>query len=182
MFETRRLRLRGWRPDDLPSLDPILGDPDVMAFSDRGPLPPKDRAAWLATACGAVPAPDQPLNLAIEDLKGAEVVGYIGLSQDPQRVAPDEAEVGFRLAKSAWGQGIATEAATCIVEVARQIAALRRVVAIVDPYNRPSLRVLAKIGMRYEKDIVFDGYDHPDHLFARDLRLSVPAGFANRAG
>ncbi|MEL7117473.1 MAG: GNAT family N-acetyltransferase, partial [Pseudomonadota bacterium] len=50
MFETSRLRLRPWRPEDRAGLDAILGDAEVMRFSDTGVLDPAAQAAWLERA------------------------------------------------------------------------------------------------------------------------------------
>ena len=50
VIDTVRLRLRHWQTADLPFVDSILGDVDVMAFSDRGPLNAEDQAAWLQKA------------------------------------------------------------------------------------------------------------------------------------
>ena len=43
---------------------------------------------------------------------------------------------------------------------------LPRIIAIIDPGNLASVRVAEKIGMRFEREIMFDGYTHPDHLYA----------------
>jgi RimJ/RimL family protein N-acetyltransferase len=43
---------------------------------------------------------------------------------------------------------------------------LDRIVAIVDPENLASLRVVEKIGMTFEREIAFQGYRHPDYLYA----------------
>ena len=84
-----------------------------------------------------------------------------------------EAELGFRLAYDYWGRGIATEAAQAMVAHATCLQKTQRVVAIVDPNNRQSLRVLQKIGMAYERDVMFEGYDYPDHRFSLDLAAAA---------
>lgn len=43
-------------------------------------------------------------------------------------------------------------------------------VAIVDPNNQQSVRVLEKVGMTYEPEVMFDGYDYPDHRYVVALR------------
>lgn len=97
------------------------------------------------------------------------MIGYISLSHDVARTRAGEAEIGFRLARCAWDQGYATEAALGIIDTARTMSAAERIVAIIDPNNLRSMQVLKKIGMTYEREIVFEGYDYPDHLYARDL-------------
>ncbi|MEM9031320.1 MAG: GNAT family N-acetyltransferase [Pseudomonadota bacterium] len=169
MIETRRLRLRDWRPADRTCLHPVLGDPEVMRFSDRGALCKADQAAWLSNALSGKCQDGLPGCLAIERKHDAAVLGYVGLSRDATRVGQGDAEIGFRLAMGAWGRGYATEAANGIIDDAAQVGLARRVVAIVDPGNTRSLRVIEKLGMTFERDILFDGYDHPDHLYARQI-------------
>ena len=52
---------------------------------------------------------------------------------------------------------------------ARAIPGARRLVGIVDPGNAPSTALLRKLGMAYVREISFEGYDHPDHVYALDL-------------
>jgi RimJ/RimL family protein N-acetyltransferase len=59
--------------------------------------------------------------------------------------APNEAAIGFVLARDAWGKGYATEALAAIVDVARRIG-VGRLYALCHPENRPSQRVLEKCG------------------------------------
>lgn len=162
MIETDRLLLRRWQMADLPHLDAILGDHAVMEFSDGGALSKADQAAWLQRS-QVTTNPGQGLGMfAIERKQDANVIGYISLSSDLERVAEGEAEIGIRLAKDAWGRGYATEALLAII---RHVSGPLRVVAIVDPDNSRSVRVLGKAGMTYERDIFFEGYDHADHLY-----------------
>ena len=47
-----------------------------------------------------------------------------------------------------------------------QMLSISRLVALVDPGNTASIRVIEKIGMEYEKDIMMPGYDYPDRSYA----------------
>ena len=49
---------------------------------------------------------------------------------------------------------------------------LPRLIAMIDPLNLASIRVAEKIGLRYEKDVMFEGFTHPDRVYA----LARPAG------
>jgi len=77
-----------------------------------------------------------------------------------------EIEIGYRLAKSAWGQGYATEAARSVRDFAFLTLGMKRLIAMIDPSNVASIRVAEKIGMRYERDVMFDSYTHPDLVYA----------------
>lgn len=169
MFKTKRLILRRWYPGDGPALQSILGDRDVMRFSDHGPMNVQDQATWLTLAAEQSPQGGLPGNLAICLQENATVIGYVSLSHDPERVQSGEAELGFRLAVSAWGHGYAAEAADALIRSVRGTDQIKRIVAIVDPHNTRSVRVLDRIGLTRAGDIMFDGYDYPDHVYALQL-------------
>ncbi len=173
MLESARLILRPWREEDQKFVGAILGDPEVMRFSDAGELGASHQEVWLRGILRAVTANELPGNLAIEHKASARVIGYVSLSRDLTRVGREESEIGFRLARSAWGRGYATEAVQRMIEAAKSITSTQRVVAIVDPHNHRSVRLIEKIGMMYERDVMFEGYDHPDHRYVQHLRVAA---------
>lgn len=124
-----------------------------MAFSDAGPLSVAGIDAWLRRRMS-------PKGQWAITQSGA-VIGYVALSA--ARVPEGTSELGFRLARSAWGHGYATEAVQAVLDAVHPTAG--RVSAIVDPANAASVRVLAKVGFGYARPIMFAGYDHPDHLY-----------------
>jgi RimJ/RimL family protein N-acetyltransferase len=84
----------------------------------------------------------------------------------PDIAGRPEIELGYRLARLAWGRGYATEAAHAVRDLAFTTLGLKRLIAMIDPANGASIRVAEKIGMQYEKDIVFGGYNHPDRIYS----------------
>ena len=169
MYETERLRLRPWSQTDLRFLAAILGDRDVMEFSDTGVLAEQAQAAWLNRTMAGGTSSVLPGMLAIERKRDGQVIGYISLSAPPDRFDEGDAEIGFRLARHAWSQGYASEAIERIIETAKSLESICRIIAIVDPHNARSLHALRKAGLTYERDIMFEGYDYPDHLYVRAL-------------
>lgn len=174
-IETDRLILRRWREADASGVAALLGDPDVMEFSDHGPLDTPAQQAWLQSAISS-PGND-PLSglLAIEHKATGKVIGYVRLFRDLKRVGETEAELGFRLIKSAWGQGYASEACRGVIDQARLTRSAEKIVAIVDPGNLNSIRVLDKLGMHEVGGIMFEGYDYPDRIYAMSLSRVNPA-------
>lgn len=73
--------------------------------------------------------------------------------------------LGYRLARSRWGRSHASEAVTALLTYTLHTLRLRRVVAQIDPHNLASVRVAEKAGMRYERDLLLEGYTHPDRLY-----------------
>lgn len=174
IIATERLLFRRWREDDEKILSAILGDAAVMAFSDRGALTAKDQQIWLRRMIADEKRAGLPLCFALERQDEGDVIGYLRLSQDLTRVRRREVEIGFRLKRGAWGFGYATEAARAGIEAARLLPEVDKVVAIVDPHNRPSLNVLTKSGMTFHRDVMLAGYDYPDQLYAVDLTGRAP--------
>ena len=170
MIETERLHLRRWDNSDIHQIHLLLADPDVMQFSENGALNEHDQMTWLQRATTQRPKSSLPDCLAIERKQDNRVIGYVGLTQDLARVQSGDIEIGFRLIKSVWGRGYATEAAFRLIHAAQLRGRFDRIVGIVDPANRRSVRVLKKLGMTLIGGIMLDGYTYADHLYAMDAR------------
>lgn len=172
MLETDRLVLRKWRLEDQAQAAALLGDPDVMKFSDHGALTSAQQLDWFKKALAVRRGDLLSGPWAIARKSTGRAIGYITLSNDPKRTQPGDVEIGFRLARHAWGKGYATEAVTGLLRRTGDISSLSRIVAIIDPLNTRSSRVLEKLGMSQIGTVMFDGYDHPDALYA--LKISGP--------
>ncbi len=94
-----------------------------------------------------------------------ETIGYCGLSYFPDVCGQPEIEIGYRLARASWDKGYATEAVLAVRDYAFDTLCIKRLIALVDPGNARSVRVAEKAGMQYENDVMFEGYDHPDHVY-----------------
>ena len=169
MINTARLTLRTFQQEDVDQLAAVFGDPRVMAFSDHGILGDEARCDWLQRALLSSDDHELPLMLAICLNPDNSLIGFFSLSDDLQRVKDTEAELGFRLAHASRVHGFATEAAQAMIAHARNLSRTQRIVAVVDPNNEKSVRVLEKIGMTYEVGVMFSNYDYPDHRYALDL-------------
>lgn len=139
----------------------VWGDPEVMAYSD-GTLEREQVEALIAR--NGEPGRDIALWALVESAT-REVIGYCGLTRYGDIGGRPEIEVGYRLARSCWGRGLATEAVQAVCQHASGSLGCTRLVALVDPDNRASARVARKAGFRYEKDAWLPGYDHADHLY-----------------
>ncbi|MEO0485512.1 MAG: GNAT family N-acetyltransferase [Pseudomonadota bacterium] len=169
MISTHRLILRSWQDSDLDALDTILGDPAVMAFSDRGALSRAEQAAWLRNVQAQGPTDARALNWAIVKRSEDQVIGYVRLGHDPARVERGTLELGIRVSKPFWGRGLGHEALLAVVEHARTAGLARRLVGFVDPSNQASRALLRRVGMSKVGEVMLAGYDYPDDVFAMDL-------------
>jgi RimJ/RimL family protein N-acetyltransferase len=170
---TDRLLLRPLHLLDAQALYGVFGDPEVMRFSQGGPQTVEWVHGWLERQMENY-ARWGFGRYAVLERSLQEVIGYCGLAFHPDLDGRPEVDLGYRLVRRSWGHGYATEAARAVVAYAFDTLALGRLVATIDPRNPASLRVAEKIGMRYEKDLMLEGYTHPDRLYVITPQDFVP--------
>ena len=146
-LETARLRLRPLLGTDEADLIALDRDPEVMRYVGSPPGV-KTAAETMKRAQERIQASlrgeQEPLGFwRIEGRSDRVFHGLGALLRMPEG---EDIEVAYRLARRAWGQGIATEAAGALVGYAFGALALPRVVAVTYPENRASQRVLEKLG------------------------------------
>ncbi len=141
----------------------VFGDVEVMRFGD-GVQTKAWVQEWLRLGIENYRRRGFGPYAVVEEYSG-NLIGYCGLLHFPDVNGQPEIEIGYRLVRSAWGKGYATEAAVVVRDYAFNILNMKRLIAIIDPANTPSIRVAEKIGMHYEADVMFEGYDHPDHVY-----------------
>ncbi len=155
VLETPRLLVRRFTLADADAVAEILGDPEVMRFSVSGPM--NSEQVRIKTIGDYLASYDNDLGIgrwAIERRLDGRLIGFCGLM--PQEVdGHKEIEIGYRLARDAWGQGLATEAVLAVRDYAFTRLGLARLIAIIDPENVASQRVAIKAGLRYEKNFIF---------------------------
>ncbi len=170
--ETARLHLRRFRRSDAEAMNAVFGDPKVMRFGSGT----RDRdwvARWTHRCIQDYQDPTAPAVWAVVKKSSDTVIGYCGLFAFPDICGHPEVELGYRLARRFWGRGYATEAARAVRDHAFNILQLPRLISLIDPSNRRSIRVAEKLGMRYEKEVMLDGYTHPDRVYAIENRRST---------
>lgn len=84
---------------------------------------------------------------AIEDRNG-EFLGYAGVMAHDEHALGPHCEIGWRLVRSAWGQGFASEAAKATLDDAFRRAGLTEVLSYTAPDNLRSQRVMARLGLK----------------------------------
>jgi ribosomal-protein-alanine N-acetyltransferase len=164
-LKTQRLLLRHFQIEDLEQIhQQVFGDAQVMHFGD-GPQTREWVHQWLVRHIDGYEKYGYG-PYAVTERKTQKIIGYCGLFYFPDINGQSEVEIGYRLARSTWRQGYATEAARAVRDFAFNDLQFSRLVALIDPGNIASIRVAKKLGMQYEKDVMQQGYDHPDHLYA----------------
>jgi [ribosomal protein S5]-alanine N-acetyltransferase len=165
LLTTERLLLRHFHILDAEPMDHIFGDPEVMRFGD-GVQSWEWVQAWLRTCLERYHQTWGFGPYAVVEKRSQNVIGYCGLFFFPDVGGQPDVEVGYRLARSAWGKGYATEAAGAVRDFAFATLGIQRLIAIIDPSNIASIHVAEKIGMHYEKEVMLNDYTHPDHVYA----------------
>jgi RimJ/RimL family protein N-acetyltransferase len=146
-LETERLRLRAFRDDDLDAFAAIYADAEVMRFIGDGK--PADRVGTWRTMClllGHWQLRGYGIWAAEEKETGA-LVGRIGL-WNPE--GWPGLEVGWLLARSYWGRGLATEGGRRALSWAFDTLGADHVISLIRPDNAASIRVAEKLGERRE--------------------------------
>jgi RimJ/RimL family protein N-acetyltransferase len=138
---TERLSLRGWRSDDAEPYAEIAADTEVMRFVG-GALEPPDAWRQLAVVAGHWVLRGYGL-WAVE--REGELVGRIGLWRPEGWPG---LELGWLLARPAWGHGYATEAARAAMQWAWSELDTDQLISIIAHENVASLRVAERLGMR----------------------------------
>ena len=142
---TERLELRRFTAADLEPLLGVFGDPEVMRYvgAERRPLR-RSQVSALMSRSGADWSEHGFGLLAVTERETGRLLGEAGLQH--LEAGPD-IELGYTLARAAWGGGYATEAARAVLRWGFAGLRLHRIVAVADPANASSLRVLDKLGM-----------------------------------
>lgn len=154
ILQTDRLVLRHFSSGDLEALHEILGHPEVMRFSLRGPLSREETSNWLAKRLADSEA-GRPTQYAVTSRKDSRLIGFSGYVPYDDTESEAEYEIGYRFHPSSWGQGIGTEAVLATLNYGFSTLGFREIIAFVERENKASVRILEKIGMRFDKDTLY---------------------------
>lgn len=166
LIATERLRIRPIEIGDAPFLLRLLNDPafirniadrnvrtldDAVRYMEAGPLASYAKngfGLWLVTLA-----------------ESGEAAGICGLLR--RDVLPD-VDIGYAFLPEFTGRGYALESARAVLEYGRNTLGFRRIVAVVDQDNAPSIRLLEKLGFRRESTVRLAPNDKELLLFAAD--------------
>jgi ribosomal-protein-alanine N-acetyltransferase len=183
-LSTPRLLMRRWRPADREPFAALNADPEVMRYFEK----PLDRAGSdamierIETRFGEL-----GYGLwAVEVRATGEFIGFTGLIRHTFEAHFTPAvEVGWRLARSGWGHGYATEAATAALDHAFGPLALDEVVSMTTRTNERSRAVMRRLGMTHDPADDFEYPSLPEHHPLRPhvlYRITREQWAARRAG
>jgi RimJ/RimL family protein N-acetyltransferase len=161
------LILRQFTTDDIEFIFEQVNEPSwIQNIGDRGVRTLDDARAYILNGPAASYAKNG-FGLWLVTLKETgESIGMCGLIK---RDTLEDVDIGYAFLPRFWGKGYAVEAARAVKDYAKEVIGLKRLVAIVDPANESSIRVLEKIGLKFERMVRLSADDIELKLFGIDL-------------
>jgi [ribosomal protein S5]-alanine N-acetyltransferase len=150
-IETGRLVLREFTEGDAAFVLRLLNEPSFLRYiGDRGVRDLDDARRYIADGPVAGYARYGHGLMRVDRKADGATVGMCGVLK---RDALPDPDIGFSFLPEYWSQGYALEAAQAALAHARATLALGRIVAITTVDNAPSMRLLEKLGFRFERMI-----------------------------
>jgi RimJ/RimL family protein N-acetyltransferase len=182
-LETERIVLRQFNEDDADNLFALDSDPEVMRYLDGG-LPPdleiiryKTLPRFLNYHCDT---PHYGFWAAIEKSTG-DFLGWFHFRPALHHIDQEgEIELGYRLKRSAWGKGYATEVSRALLNKGFLEMDVRCITATALAANTASIRVMEKAGLRFVRSFIeerFPGDDQRAVKYALDRSDYIISGY-----
>jgi RimJ/RimL family protein N-acetyltransferase len=173
LLETERLYLRFFTAQDAGLLVELDADPEVMRYVSRQRTT-RERVEreiiprFLNFYQQPTPSGFWAAHLHQND----EFIGWFHLR--PDRFEPQDAELGYRLKRLAWGRGLATEGSRALLQKGFQQWGHAHIVARTLVANLASQRVIQKVGLRFEAEFCYPAEMLPE--YSAEERRAVKYG------
>ncbi len=154
LLKTERLILRELNQDDIHMIYELNNNPDVMRYiSSNSSKPTIEECKEGIKRCIKYYKDNKGLGLyATVIQETGEVIGWTAI-KDLDKT--DEIEIGYRYLPKYWGRGYATEASKAVVDYGFYTLGLKKIVAVAQPENIASRRVLEKVGLKFIKNAYY---------------------------
>ncbi len=163
-LDTDRLKLRMWRESDLDDYAAICADPIVMRYLGGNVLTRDEAWRSMAFFIGHWQLRGYG-HWAVEEKATGRMIGRIGFL-NPE--GWPGFEIGWTLARHAWGKGYATEGGRRALQYAFKELDRPHVISLIHPENTPSMKVAERLGEKregaariFERDVLVYGVDRP---------------------
>jgi RimJ/RimL family protein N-acetyltransferase len=167
VLETERLILRRLSVEDAAFILELLNEPSFLRYiGDKGVRTLDDARNYILT--GPIDSYERfgfGLYLAALARDGAPI-GICGLLK---RETLKDVDIGFAFSPAFWGNGYALESASAVMAYGRDTLGLARIVAVSSPDNQRSIKILERLGMRFEQMVRLSEDAAEIKLFARDF-------------
>ncbi len=153
ILETSRLILRELNSNDAKDFYDLNSNPNVIKYTGNSAFKDVEEARKFLENYT-----DYRLNgygrWAVIDKTKHKFIGWCGLKFGEME---DETDIGFRFFEEEWNKGYATESALACVKYGFENLKLKRIIGRAMKENSGSIKILEKIGLKYEKDTELDG-------------------------
>ncbi|HSE31461.1 MAG TPA: GNAT family N-acetyltransferase [Pyrinomonadaceae bacterium] len=166
-LETERLALREFVTDDAEFILELLNQPSFIQFiGDKGVRSVADAKKYIVT--GPIESYQRHgFGLYLVELKDSKApIGMCGLLK---RESLPFVDLGFAFLPEYWGKGYAFEAASAVLDHAREVLTLKRILAITNPDNDASINLLARLGFQFQRMMTMSGDSDEVKLFSVGL-------------
>jgi RimJ/RimL family protein N-acetyltransferase len=166
VLETERLTLRRLEIGDAEFILGLLNDPSFLRFIGDKKVRTLDDAREYISSGPIASYERHGFGLYLTERREDGVpIGICGLLK---RESLKDVDVGFAFLPRFWAKGYAFESASAVMAYARNVLGLSRVVAITSPDNDPSIRLLTKLGMKFESMVRLSEESPEVRLFATE--------------
>ena len=150
VLQTERLNLRELTLDDAPFILTLLNEPSFLRFIGDKKVRTLEAARQYLLNGPMASYAHHGFGLNLVELNDSHTpIGICGLLKREELPDPD---IGFAFLPDFWGKGFAYEAAVAVMNDARERLKLNCVLAIVNPDNDASIKLLERLGMKFERD------------------------------
>jgi ribosomal-protein-alanine N-acetyltransferase len=165
ILETERLYLRQFTIDDAQLLIDLNSNPNVVRYTGDGAVENLEKAKEIIQTIILPQYPDKLGRWAVHIKSTNEFIGWRGLKY---LVELDEIDLGYRFFEMYWGTGYATESSKAVVRYGFETLQLKEIVGRAAIENTNSIKVLEKVGLKFEKE----GVEHGDKIYKYRLTKS----------
>jgi RimJ/RimL family protein N-acetyltransferase len=173
---TERLHLRSWDPERTAALAVLQADPEVMRFIGAGPVDARRTDELVAEWSDRWERDGFSVWAACDRATGA-CIGRTGVTRHPYWEDP---EVGWLLARTYRGRGLATEGGIASLRFGFETVGLNRIISVCRPENQASERVMRKLGMAHDRDDVHPRLGVAVRVYAMDRERWFEPGVTPR--
>jgi ribosomal-protein-alanine N-acetyltransferase len=149
VVETERLLLRRLTPHDAAFIYELVNEPSfIQNIGDKNVRTHADAVRYIQQGPMAS-YEQQGFGLYQVELKQPAIP--IGICGPLKRETLEHPDIGFAFLPRFWRQGYAFESATAVMSYAREVLGLKQIAAITTPDNEPSIKLLEKLGFKFER-------------------------------
>jgi RimJ/RimL family protein N-acetyltransferase len=166
VFETERLFLRPLSIEDAQFILALLNEPSFLRYIGDKNVRDLNGAQQYILNGPIASYKQNGFGLYLVELRESRTpIGMCGLLKREELA---DVDIGFAFLPDFWNQGFASEAAAAVLEYAQQTLKLKRIVAITNPDNDASIKLLQRMGFTFEGVINLSQDRDQVKLFARD--------------